>query len=80
MAVVQPLEQTRNVNMEVEVIVVLGLADSLEVVNDILMNFGREWFRGFDLVVDRCMEVEDPSGSGDDLTIGGEVTMGMKGR
>jgi len=66
--------------MEVEVGFVCRLVDSLKVADNIFMNVGREWFGGPDLVVGGCMEVEDPSGSGDDLTIGGKVTMGKKGR
>jgi len=71
--IVQPLERTRNVNVELEVILVLGPVDPLEVEDDIFMNVGSEWLGGLDLVVGGCMEVEDPSGSRDNLIIGEEV-------
>ena len=64
--------------MEVEVIFVLGLVDSPEVADDILMNVGREWFGGLDLVVGGSVEAKDPTGSGDDLMVIEEVTMGKK--
>jgi len=66
--------------MEVEIILVLGLVDTLEVADDILMNVGREWFGGLDLVVGGCVEVKDPTGSGDDLIFIEEVTMERRNR
>lgn len=73
MAVVQPLERTRNVDVKFEVVLVLGLVDSLEVADDIFMDVGSEWLGGLDLVVDGSVEVKDPSGSCDNLMIGEEV-------
>jgi len=72
--VVQPLERTRNVDVEFEVILVLGLVDPLEVEDDIFMDIVSEWLGGLDLVVGGCVEVENPSGSRDNLIIGEEVT------
>lgn len=69
-AVIQPLERTRNVDVEVEVILVLCLVDSLEIADDVFVNVGSEWLGGLDLVVGRCVEVKDPSGSCDNLMIG----------
>ena len=74
MTVVQPLERTRNVDVEFEVILVLGLVDPLEVEDDIFMDIVSEWLGGLDLVVGGCVEVENPSGSRDNLIIGEEVT------
>ena len=68
--VVQPLEGTRNVDVEVEVVLVLSLVDPLEVEDDIFMDVGSEWLGGLDLVVGGRVEVEDPSGSCDNLIIG----------
>ena len=68
MTVVQPLERTRNVDVEVKVVAVLGLVDSLEVANDIFMDVCSEWFGGLDLVVGGCVEAKDPNGSCDNLT------------
>ena len=73
MAVFQPLERTRNVDVEVKVVLVLGLVDSLEVADDVFMDIGSKWLGGLDLVVGGCMEVKDPSGSCDNLIIGDEV-------
>ena len=67
MTVVQPLEGTRNVDVEVKVIFVLGLVDSLEAVDDVLVYVSSERLGGLDLVVDGRMEVEDPGGGGEDL-------------
>jgi hypothetical protein len=66
-AVAQPLERTGNVDVELKVVLVLGLVDSLEVADDIFMDVGSEWLRGLDLVVGGCVEVKDPSGSHDRL-------------
>jgi len=71
--VVQPLERTRNVDVEFEVVLVLGLVNPPEVEDDIFMDVVSEWLGGLDLVVDGCVEVEDPSGSCDNLIIGEEV-------
>ena len=60
-AIVQPFERTRNVNVEVKVVLVLGLVDSLNVANDVLMDIGGEWLGGLDLVVGGCVKVKDPS-------------------
>ena len=67
MTVVQPLERTRNVDVEVKVAPVLGLVDSLEVADDIFMDVGSEWLGGLDLVVGGCVEAEDTGGSCDNL-------------
>ena len=40
--VVQSLERTRNVDVEVKVVLVLGLVDSLEATEDVLMDVGGE--------------------------------------
>ena len=40
--VVQSLERTRNVDVEVKVVLVLGLVDSLEATDDVLMDVGGE--------------------------------------
>ena len=42
MTVVQSLERTRNVDVEVKVVLVLGLVDSLEATDDVLMDVGGE--------------------------------------
>jgi len=60
-AIVQPLERTRNVNVEVKVVLVLSFVDSLKVADDVLMDISGEWLRGLDLVVDGRVEVKDPS-------------------
>ena len=67
MAVVQPLERARNVDVELKVVLVLGLVDSLEVLDDVLLDLRSEWFWGVDLVIRGCVEIEDPSASCDDL-------------
>lgn len=74
MTVVQPLERTRNVDVEFEVVLVLSPVDPLEVEDDIFMDVVSERLGGLDLVVDGCVEVEDPSGSCDNLIIGEEVS------
>lgn len=56
--------------MEFKVAVVLGLIDSLEAADEVLMDFGGEWLRGLDLVVGGGMEIEDLGGSRKDLAIG----------
>ena len=68
-AVVQPLERTRNVDVELKVVLVLGPADLLEVADDVLVDVGSEWLRGVDLIVGGRVEVEDLSANVDDLTI-----------
>lgn len=73
MAVVQPLERTRDVDVELKVILVLGLVDPLEVPDNVLLDLGSEWFRGVDLIVGRRVEIEGPITSCDDLIIGEEV-------
>lgn len=62
--------------MEVEVVVVLGPVDSLEVAEDVLMDVGGERLGGLDLVIDGGVEGEDSCGSGKDLAIETEVKMG----
>lgn len=69
-AIVQPLEGARNVNVEVEVALVLGAVDSLEIANDILMNVWSERLRGPDLVIGGCVEAKDPGRSGYNLIVG----------
>ena len=50
-----------------------GLIDSLEVANEILVNVVGKRFGGLDLVIGRCVEVQDPSASGYNLVIENEV-------
>jgi hypothetical protein len=66
-AIVQPLERARNVNVEVEVVLVFGPVYSLEISNDILMNVFSERLRGLDLVIGGRVESKDLSSSGYDL-------------
>ena len=67
--------------MEFKIVLVLSPVDSLEVVDDIFMDVGSEWFGGLDLVVGGCVEVEKPDGSRDDLIIAEEVnTEGRRGK
>ena len=73
MAVVQPLERTRNGDVEFKIVHVSGTVDSLEVADDIFMDVGSEWLGGPDLVVGGCVEVEGPNGSCDNLVIAEEV-------
>ena len=65
--IVQPLEGTRNVDVEVKVVSVFSLIDSLEAADDVLVDVGGEWLGGIYLVVGGCMEVKDPCGGCDDL-------------
>ena len=64
--------------MEFKVTVVVGLVDSLETADKVLMNVAGEWLRGLDLVVGGGMEVKDPGRSGDDLGIGKKVKIGRR--
>ena len=64
--------------MEFQVTVVLGLVDSLETANEVLMNVAGEWLRGLDLVVGGCVEVKDPGRGGNDLGNGGKVKTGKR--
>ena len=68
-AVVQPLEGTRKVDVEVKIGFVLGLVDPLEAADDVLMYVISERLGGLDLVVGGCVEVKDPGGGGEDLVI-----------
>ena len=65
--VVQPLKGTRDVDVEVKVVLVLSLVDSLEAADDIFMDVGGEWLRGLDLIVGGRVEGENPGGSGENL-------------
>ena len=65
--VVQPLKGTRDVDVEVKVVLVLSLVDSLEAADDIFVDVGGEWLRGLDLIVGGRVEGENPGGSGENL-------------
>lgn len=77
MTIVQPLKGARKVDVEFQVTVVVGLVDSLETTDEVLMNVAGEWLRCLDLVVGGSVEVKDPSGSGKDL---GKGQDGKRGR
>lgn len=47
--------------MKVKIVLVLGVVNSAEVANNVLMNVCSERLRGPDLVIGGCVEVEDPS-------------------
>ena len=79
MAVVQPLERTRSVDVELKIVLVSGTVDSLEVADDIFMDIGSERLGGPDLVVGGRVEVEDPNGSCDNLVIAEEVNTEREG-
>ena len=79
MTVVQPLERTRNVDVELKIVLVSGIVDSLEVADDIFMDIGSEWLGSPDLVVGGRVEVEDPNGSCDNLVIAEEVNTEREG-
>lgn len=64
--------------MEFEVTVVLGLVDSLETTDEVLMDVAGEWLRGLDLVVGGCVEVKDSSRSGNDLENKAKVKTGKR--
>lgn len=71
--VVQSPKRARDVDVEVEVILVLGVVDPLEVANEVLMNVCSEWLGSPDLVIGGGVKSKNPGGSGYNLMVGGLV-------
>ena len=68
-AVMQPLERARNINVEEEVVRVIRLADSLQVTDEILADVDDKRLGGPDLVIGGRVEIKDPSAGGYNLVL-----------